>query len=133
MLPQGKLLKMPGDGCFFFRQGHCILEEMRNPGYHKGVRCTVLEHLKKRFSDFVHRADMFGLETRTAALIWPRLRAKALQDDLCSHVSSTFPDFPKGCPCLYDNACVLLLPECPGRCSHFALPQAGTNHWNPEL
>jgi len=117
--PRDNLVRMPGIGCRFYAHAHCLLEEIRNPGYDASCMCTVLKKLEDHFEDFVDRADKFGIEELTAAMIWPRFSDRALLENQC-------PDFLPGpeagrgeCLYLYENACVLRFPQCPGRCTRF--------------
>ncbi len=121
------LLRMPGNACRFYSHGHCLLEEVQNPGYDASTMCSVLAKLEEDFEAFIDRADRFGMEELTAAMLWPRFDNRAMLEDQC-------PDFllapQKGQGrCLYqnENVCVLLLPRCSGRCSRFECASSPRN------
>ncbi|WP_462324363.1 hypothetical protein [Desulfoplanes sp.] len=118
MPSRDNLVRMPGSGCRFYAHGHCLYEEMKNPGYDGSRTCTVLKKAEARFDDFVDRAEAFGIEEMTAATIWPRFSNRDLVLGTCPHYLPG-PDSSGGCLFLHENACILLCPMCHGRCSGF--------------
>jgi len=99
--------------------GHCIYEEIQNPGYDVTRICTVLKKLESQFEDFVDRAEAFRIAALNAAMIWSRFGNRICVENMCSQYA---PDLGRGsdeCRYRYDNACILLFPLCSGRCSRF--------------
>ncbi|MGX9366485.1 hypothetical protein ACTVJH_10660 [Desulfoplanes sp. PS50] len=113
------LVRMPGIGCRFYVYGHCIYEEVQNPGYDATCICTVLKKLESQFEDFVDRAEAFGIEPLTAAMIWPRFGDRICVETICSQYAPDSEKRSDECRYRYDNACILLFPTCSGRCSRF--------------
>lgn len=112
---------LPGKGCLFYRNGHCLYEEMINPGFCAANQCVLLQGLQDAFDAFVDRAECFQLDPSVAARIWEHQI-----DRLCVPAScAQYVEDPQGehgeCLYLHANACILLCPFCPGRCPLFQI------------
>ena len=115
------IIPLPGKGCLFYRNGHCLHEEMVNPGFCIASQCTLLRGLQDAFDAFVDRAECFRLEEQAAGRIWEHLAARLSARASCAHYIED-PQREHGeCLYLFDNACILLCPSCSGRCSLFQI------------
>lgn len=118
--------RLPGNECRHFAGGRCLFEERRNPGYNRSWQCRVLLQWEACYDDFLLRAEAFRLEAASAAGLWERrVERLVAQAPDCA-------DFRRGggaatgCANAVGELCLLRLPECQGRCAHFApCPEAG--------
>ena len=121
-----RLRRLPGNECRHFAGGRCLFEEQRNPGYNREWHCRVLLQWEASYDDFLLRADAFRLDVAAAAGLWERrverLVARAPEcEDFCQGGGAA-----TGCANAVAELCLLRLPECRGRCAHFApCPEAG--------
>lgn len=117
-------LRLPGEGCRHWVRGRCLYEEWLNPGLENGYVCTVLRVLEESFDEFIVRGEIMGLSSEQAGRIWERRMDAALNIGWDCANFEFRPDGAGEMPCLHFRAgiCVLRLPECPGRCRRFALP-----------
>jgi hypothetical protein len=117
-------LRLSGEGCRFWVRGRCLYEELLNPGLMEAYACTVLRVLAERFDEFIVRGEIMGLSAEEAGRIWARRMDAALNIGWDCANFAFRPDSVDEMPCLHfqDGICVLCLPECPGRCRRFALP-----------
>ena len=115
----GKITPFPGTGCLFYRQNHCLYEEIINPGFYTARQCRLLKNLQDAFDAFVERAERFSLDARTAGTIWERRSRGLFTPFACAQYREDC-DLEHGeCVFLHANACVLLFPPCLGICTHF--------------
>lgn len=118
--------RLPGNECRHFASGRCLFEEQRNPGYHRNWRCRVLVQWEASYDDFLLRAEAFRLEEAAVAGLWERRVERLVA------AAPDCPDFRRGggtatgCAHGVAELCLLRLPQCPGRCGHFApCPEPG--------
>lgn len=111
--------------CRFFLQGVCLWDELHNPGYDRARLCVRLASLSGEWDDFLDRAEAFGLTEEEACRIWERRRHPGLtRPDLCpvpfvsgggDHAGAPLLD----CTHLFNTACLLAMPGCPGVCGRY--------------
>ncbi|MBT8763009.1 hypothetical protein KFV02_03590 [Desulfohalobiaceae bacterium Ax17] len=111
----GKLHFFPGEGCLFFKYGHCVYEEILNPGYNRHWQCQVLVKWEKEYDHLVNQAEYFQLNPSQVEGIWERRMArKIISGWNCPHYISCEEE--ESCIYLHGNICILALPKCMGRC-----------------
>ncbi len=121
-----KITPLPGVHCLHYLQGHCLLEERRNPGLHLQWRCQVLREWERAYDKFLAQAENFQLELGLATRIWgERLGGMLQQPAPCEHYLPTPEQLPGEdedvLHCLHSWAglCILSLPDCGGVCDKF--------------
>ncbi|GAB7080349.1 hypothetical protein [Megalodesulfovibrio paquesii] len=130
-----RLLHFPGQGCHYYWNGRCLLEERRNPGLEQAWRCRVLLAWGEAYDHFLDQAEVFALADETAMGIW-RQRMKKLGhprlwcgEYVLAPDGDDLPDLPPGISpedvatvgCLHqlEDMCLKELPACAGVCAHF--------------
>jgi hypothetical protein len=113
------LVRLSGTGCRFYAYGHCLYEEMLNPGFNRAFACTVLERLDAHFEGFAKRVEGFGLEEPQAAMIWDSYSRKMASREVCADFFPNPRETRGQCLFRYDNACILRCPVCAGRCVRY--------------
>ena len=117
----------PVRACRYCRDGRCTYAESRNPGLDPGLRCAVLAALTEKWDDFLDRAELFGLSESAASRIWNnRTHGSVFTETPCPGMAreagvkrpAGLPDIAE-CPYRADDACLLSMPGCSGRCEHF--------------
>ncbi|MBI9078430.1 MAG: hypothetical protein JEY79_01660 [Pseudodesulfovibrio sp.] len=120
----GGITRLPGQGCQYHLGGHCLYEERLNPGYTQGWRCRVLSRWESAFDDFLARAESFGIKSDVAPDLWGRQFERMARDvfDCEQYVCCQAEGIPA---CLHesDGLCILMLPECSGRCCHYEVEE----------
>lgn len=115
-----KVTSMPGEGCRFYKYGHCHYEESLNPGFHKRFRCKLLVAWESDFEDFIARAERFNLDPETAGRIWSeKMKSLRGRADACEDFQQGGGASEIGCLHAYLDVCLLALPLCRGQCTHF--------------
>lgn len=114
--------RLPGHGCRHHNAKRCLYEEHLNPGYTTGWRCRVLAHWESAFDDFLARAESFGVKQEAVPGLWNRKFERLARDTFqCDDFSYAEGAELPACAHVTDGICRLLLPECEGRCRHYAL------------
>ncbi len=116
------LQRMPAGGCRFHLRGRCLYPERLNPGYTRAWRCEVLESWEKVFDDFLRRAEAFNLEQREVNELWATQFERLTRGGIdCRKYEHDPSREPPACMHLYEGLCIPALPECEGRCRHYAI------------
>ena len=111
----GKLYFFPGQGCLYYRSGHCLYEEVLNPGYNRHWQCKVLLKWEKEYDTLINQAEYFQLNPAQVEGIWERRMARRMNFGWeCKHYVPR--EGEEKCIYLYGNICILALPRCRGRC-----------------
>jgi hypothetical protein len=113
----GKITRLPAHNCVFFRSGHCLYEETQNPGLNPQMQCLVLTELEKKYDHLLNQAEVFSLNSLEVRKIWARRFGDDVSWENFCNVYESRNDGDDRCRLLYGNACLLLLPACPGICS----------------
>lgn len=109
---------MPGVGCQFFRQGHCVYGEYENPGLAADALCQVLCRLERRFDCLLDRWDQAGVGLEAAARIWQSWVGRAVVWDCPDYVVDP-QELTDVCIFFMQGLCLLRFPLCSGRCRHY--------------
>lgn len=115
-----KILHLPANSCQYWDRHHCLYEKYLNPGL-ESFACTTLLKLKEHFDDFVNRGECFGLSDERMSAIWyKRLSESATWRERCPQglVLLDATGDPT-CPNFQNDACLLRLPRCLGRCRRY--------------
>lgn len=118
----------PASACGHYHLGRCLYEERLNPGFREPWRCRVLTDWEKAYDDFLLRAEAFHLEPAHAVELWEaRLERLLVQARQCPDFASGAEETATGCLNELEGLCLVLLPECGGRCSHYTTDQLDNN------
>ena len=113
--------KMPGGGCLHYTRGRCLYQEHLNPGYAARWRCRVLLHWEDSFDDFLLRAEAMNVPQNMVTDLWERkFQRMARQMFACDEFVYEPECGVPACTHVHDGLCRLGLPECEGRCRHYA-------------
>lgn len=112
------VLFLPGQGCRFWVHGHCWLPEAVNPGWDATLACRVLAALLRTY-DGALAAQEAGVPGALAA--WSRWGDSVLLAPWQCRDFAESGEEPGMCRFLRGSVCVLRLPPCQGRCSHYRL------------
>ena len=116
----GSITQLPGSECQHYAGGRCLYEERLNPGYVQDWRCLVLLKWESAFDDFLARAESFGIVQDAVPGIWERQFERMARDVFdCEHYVYSYGGEAPACMNALDGLCMLVLPECPGRCRHY--------------
>ncbi len=123
-----KIIHLPGTNCTHFLEGHCLLEEWRNPGLHREWQCKMLRAWENEYDKFLNQAENFNLDMGTATRIWEqRLGGMMSGPSPCEAYAPVCTACKEGevadeeifCRHVWLNICILELPVCSGICQHY--------------
>ncbi|MGL1862563.1 MAG: hypothetical protein OCC46_08585 [Pseudodesulfovibrio sp.] len=114
--------RLPGHGCNHHDSKRCLYQENLNPGYATSWRCRVLLHWEDAFDEFLARAESFGLSQHAVPGLWERKFERMAREtfNCADYVFFNGADVP-GCGHARDGLCHIALPDCEGRCRHYAV------------
>jgi len=125
----GDITRLPGQGCQHHLSGHCLYEERLNPGYMQDWRCRVLSRWESAFDDFLARAESFGIKPDAVPDLWGRQFERMARDVFdCKQYVCCHAGEPPACIHELDGLCMLVLPECRGRCRHYKVEEKQENN-----
>ncbi|QLA16438.1 hypothetical protein [Desulfolutivibrio sulfoxidireducens] len=118
----GVVRKLPGRHCRHFVRGRCFLEEHRNPGLDRKIRCGVFIGLAEAFDAHWRRFEAFGLDEAAAARIWNERFPDLLdRQSCCRHYLPGDNENFLGCVHAEGDICLRAMPVCPGQCPFYVL------------
>lgn len=115
----GKITRLPALNCRFYRTGHCVYQEILNPGLNSGMQCLVLTEMENKFDHLLAQADTFGLSSEQVNKIWAGRFGEIVSWSVFCDMYQPKSEEDDRCLCLFGNACVMRLPLCEGICSSY--------------
>lgn len=113
--------RLPGLGCRHHIGGRCLYQEHLNPGYSTEWRCQVLAHWEDEYDEFLHRVEAMNVAQDAVPDLWGRkFERLARQKFQCDRYVFGAGCGAPSCIHVHEGLCRLSLPECKGRCRHFA-------------
>jgi len=116
------VIRLPGDGCLHHIRGRCLYQEHLNPGYSTEWQCRVLLHWEDAYDNFLLRADALNVSQDAVPDLWGRQFERLARQTFDCDKYKYGPDCGvPACSHVHDGLCHQALPQCQGRCRHFAL------------
>ena len=112
------LSPLPGTGCMYYTEGHCMIKISADPGFHDEWICTVLAKWETAFDAYLDQVECFEVDQDTVMKIWARRFESIQAEASCPHFEPGHATI-LSCVHLHFDLCRRKIPLCPGRCKHY--------------